>query len=56
MYRVVFVDEYHGENAEDFKTWDEAVEYWNMYADALTCSKGRMIDLSNGETIWSFGD
>lgn len=56
MYRVVFVDEYHGENAEDFKTWDEAVEYWNMYADAPTCSKGCMIDLSNGETIWSFGD
>lgn len=54
MFRIVFVDEVHGENSEDFNSWDEAVEYWNSYADAPTCTEGELIDLENGEVIWSF--
>ena len=54
MYRVVFVDEVHGENREEFNSWDEAVEYWNSYADTETCIEGELIDLEDGEVIWSF--
>lgn len=54
MYRVVFVDEVHGENCEEFNSFDEAVEYWNSYADTETCIEGELIDLEDGEVIWSF--
>ena len=54
MYRVVFVDEVHGENWQEFETFDAAAEYWQDYADTPTCHEGELIDLENGEVIWKF--
>ena len=36
------------------KNFDEAVEYWNLYADTPTCYAGRLKDLETNETIWEF--
>ena len=56
MYNVRFVDTVHGENEENFDTYEAAMEYWNDYADAETCVAGWMTDLNNGEVIWQFDD
>lgn len=56
MYNVRFVDTVHGENEENFDTYEAAMEYWNDYADAETCVAGWMTDLNNGEIIWQFDD
>lgn len=54
MFRVIFDDEVHGISTEEFNTFDEAMEYWNSYADTPTCVHGELIDLNNNEMIWSF--
>lgn len=54
MYEVNFVDTEHGDSTEHFETFDDAAEYWQEYADVLTCMAGSLVDLSNGEVIWDF--
>ena len=56
MYNVRFVDTVHGETEENFETYDEAMEYWNNYADTETCVAGVLMDLDNCEIIWNFDD
>ena len=56
MYNVRFVDTIHGENEENFDTYDAAIEYWNDYADTESCVAGWLTDLNNGEIIWQFDD
>ena len=56
MYNVRFTDSVHGETEENFETYDEAMEYWNSYADVDTCVAGTLMDLDNCEIIWNFDD
>ena len=56
MYNVRFVDTIHGENEENFDSYEAAIEYWNNYADTESCVAGWLTDLSNGEIIWQFDD
>ena len=54
MFVVEFQDKVHGEFIEFFNTFDEAVEYWQAYADTPTCVNGRLCDEEAGEIIWEF--
>ena len=56
MYNIHFVDTEHGENDELFDTYDDAMEYWNEYADTPTCVAGILSDTETGEVIWRFND
>ena len=56
MFEVVFEDTQHGEIAEKFENWDDAVEFWQEYADTETCVAGELLDDETGETIWEFDD
>ena len=56
MYYVRFTDSIHGETEEYFKTYDDAMEYWNNYADTESCVSGVLMDLDNCEIIWNFDD
>ena len=55
-FQVIFDDKYHGVHINHFDTFEEAQEYWDDYADTESCVAGEMIDLDEGETIWSFDD
>lgn len=54
MYFVIFNDEVQGMTSECFDSFDEAVEYWNEYADTPTCKAGSLFDSETSEVIWSF--
>lgn len=54
MYEVIFDDSIHGEIIERFTDWDEAMSYWNSYADTESCVAGQLIDRNTEEIIWSF--
>jgi hypothetical protein len=56
MYNVRFIDTIHGEFEENFESYDDAMEYWNSYADTESCVAGVMTDLNNSEIIWQFDD
>lgn len=56
MYEVIFDDATHGEVTEQFDTFNEAVEFWQSYADTETCEAGELVDRTTGEIIWSFGE
>lgn len=56
MYNVMFVDKVHGTTTEEFTAYDEAMEYWQDYADTETCVAGSMWDADTGEVIWEFDD
>ena len=56
MFNVLFVDSVLGENENDFPTYDDAMEYWQEYADTETCVAGWLTDVETGETIWHFDD
>lgn len=56
MYNVWFMDTEHGESEETFPSYDEAMEYWNAYADTETCVAGVLTDMENAEIIWNFDD
>lgn len=54
MYKVIFIDDNHGMIIETFETFDEAVEYWNEYADTPSCTKGVLYDTEASEIVWEF--
>ena len=54
MYEVVFEDSLHGAIDEKFDTFDEAMEFWNSYADTPSCTAGELSDTETGEVIWTF--
>lgn len=54
MFRVIFFDSVHGTITEDFEDFNEAVGYWDSYADTPSCFAGKMIDLTENEIIWAF--
>ena len=54
MYFVIFNDEVHGMTTENFDNFDDAIEYWNDYADTPTCTGGVFFDAETSEVIWSF--
>lgn len=54
MFKVNFNDSVHGEIEEIFDTFDDAMEFWNQYADTETCIAGRLYDDENNEVIWDF--
>lgn len=54
MFVVLFKDKYLGMSIEHFDNFNDAVEYWNEYADAETCERGLMLDFDNAEIIWKF--
>ena len=54
MYFVIFNDEVHGMNVENFDNFDDAMEYWNAYADTPTCLNGTLFDATTSEVIWQF--
>lgn len=56
MYQVIFCDEVHDTQVAQFESFEEAVEYWNMYADTPTCFAGELKDLENDEIIWEFNE
>ena len=53
-YQVIFDNKNHGVYINHFDTFEEAQNYWNLYADIPTCVAGEMIDLDTEETIWEF--
>ena len=55
-FQVIFCDEVHDTQIAQFESFDEAVEYWNMYADTPTCFAGELKDLENDEIIWEFNE
>ena len=54
MIIVEFFDDVHGSAREEFKTFSEAQEYWDAYANSETCVSGAMWDDETGEIIWEF--
>lgn len=54
MYIVIFNDEAQGMNVEYFDSFEEAVEYWDTYADTPTCKAGLLFDAKESEVIWKF--
>lgn len=54
MYVVIFNDEVHGMSAQYFKTFEEAAEYWQEFADTETCIGGKLYDCDESEMIWEF--
>lgn len=55
-YQVIFCDEMHDTQVSQFDSFDEAVEYWNEYADTPTCFAGELKDLESGEIVWEFNE
>lgn len=55
-YQITFQDETHGTFVTCFESFDEAIEYWNEYADTDTCIAGEFKDLETHEVLWSFDD
>lgn len=55
-YQVIFCDEVHDTQIVQFDSFDEAVEYWNEYADTPTCFAGELKDLESGEIVWEFNE
>lgn len=56
MIFVLFIDTVHGTHEEGFDSFDEAMEFWNDFADSETCVKGVMWDDETGDVIWEFED
>jgi len=56
MYSVVFKDIAHGTTEMGFETFDEAMEYWQDYADTETCVFGQLIDDDADEVVWEFDE
>ena len=56
MYEVIFDDSVYGQTSEIFNDWDNAVEYWQNYAETETCVAGELVDRLTGEVVWSFGE
>ena len=53
-YFVLFNDEAQGANVEWFETFEEAVEYWDAYADTPTCTGGLLFDVEESDVVWKF--
>lgn len=56
MYDITFIDTVHGVSEMGFETFDEAMEYWNDYADTPSCVFGEMVEQETGEVIWHFNE
>jgi len=56
MYQIIFKDSIHGEQITHFDSFDDALEYWDFYADVDTCIAGELKDLDNEEIIWGFSE
>lgn len=56
QYIVIFKDSVFGFQVEEFPTFDEAIKYWDDYADTETCVAGRLIDTETDEIVWSFNE
>lgn len=56
MYQVMFCDEVQDTQVAQFETFDEAMAYWNQYADTPTCFAGELKDILTGEIIWEFSE
>lgn len=56
MYRVMFNDNVHGTQCQEFDEFEMAAEYWNEYADTPTCTAGSLTDLETGEVLWQFSE
>ena len=54
MFIVIFKDKFHGLSIENFDNFDDAVEYWNDYAETDSCEHGLFIDFDSAEIIWKF--
>lgn len=55
-FQVIFCDKVHDTQITQFESFDEAVEYWNTYADTPTCFAGELKDLETSEIIWEFDE
>lgn len=53
-YIVKFSTIWNMSQSEKFFSLDEAVEYWNFYADAEYIISGKLIALDDKEVIWAF--
>ena len=56
MYQIIFCDSIHDTQVTHFDNFDEASEYWQMYADVPTCFAGELKDLDTNEIIWEFSN
>ncbi len=55
-FQIIFCDTIHDNQIAQFDTFEEAAEYWEMYADTPTCFAGELKDLENDEIIWEFNE
>ena len=54
-FQVWFFDSTFGDITENFPSFEEACDFWDMYSSTPSCESGDLWDTETGKLIYSFG-